>query len=44
MLQIKGCVKYRCYGMSKGYCKKITKDCKADYVISLKGNQEGLHN
>ena len=45
MLQIKGCVvSIDAMGCQKDIAKKITKDCKADYVISLKGNQEGLHN
>lgn len=31
-------------GAQKKITKKIVNDCKADYVINLKGNQENLHN
>jgi predicted transposase YbfD/YdcC len=45
MLHIKGCVvSIDAMGCQKEIASKIIHECKADYVLSLKGNQEGLHN
>jgi len=43
MLYIKGCVvSIDAMGCQRVIAKKIKIDCEADYVLSLKGNQEGL--
>ena len=44
MLYLKGCiVTIDAMGCQKGIADKIV-DCKADYVLNVKGNQEGLKN
>ena len=45
MLYLKGCiVTIDAMGCQKKIAKKIVSDCKADYVLNVKGNQEGLLN
>lgn len=45
MLFIKGCiVTIDAMGCQKKIVKKIMKECKADYVLNVKANQEGLLN
>lgn len=45
MLIIKGCiVTIDAMGCQKKIARKIVEDCHSDYVLSVKGNQEGLMN
>ncbi len=45
MLYIKGCiVTIDAMGCQKKIAEKIVSECKSDYVLNVKGNQEGLLN
>lgn len=45
MLYIKGCiVTIDAMGCQRKIAKKIVNDCESDYILNVKGNQEGLMN